>query len=58
MGIDTGYASRIGLSIYAALYAALAISLKAKLVTADKRLSDTLSAAGFGKHVKWAEELG
>jgi hypothetical protein len=50
-------ASRTRMSICDSLYVALAALLKAKLVTADRRLLDALAPTPFSKHVVWVEDV-
>jgi predicted nucleic acid-binding protein len=44
-------------SIYDSLYVALAAFLKAKLVTADRKLLDALAPTPFSKHLLWIESV-
>jgi predicted nucleic acid-binding protein len=46
-----GLACQSGITVYDALYAALALSRGLPLVTADDRLADRLEAVGSGGHV-------
>lgn len=46
-----------GASIYDSLYVALAAFLKAKLVTADRKLLDALAPTPFSKHLLWIESV-
>jgi len=57
--LDTAYviASDTHTSVYDALYVALAAHLKAKVVTADRRLLDALAATPFSKQVVWVADL-
>ncbi len=50
-------AVRSGRSLYDCLYVALAVLLDGRMVTADRRLHDGLTAGPFSKHVLWVEEL-
>ena len=44
-------------SIHDCLYVALAALLKAKMVTADRRLYDGIRSGWFKKHVVWVEDI-
>lgn len=46
-------ALQAGCTVYDALYVALAITLDARLVTADRRLVDLISTAQYAPHVCW-----
>jgi predicted nucleic acid-binding protein len=56
---DSSYniAYRTGQSIYDCLYIALAVLLKGKMVTADRRLYDGLAKGPFKKYVLWVENI-
>lgn len=50
-------ASATGQSIYDCLYVALAALLKGKMVTADRRLYESLKIGPFKRNVCWIEEI-
>jgi len=50
-------ASETGQSIYDCLYVALAALLDAKMVTADRRLYDSIRNGRFKKHIVWIEDI-
>ena len=52
-----GIAADHGVSLYDALYVALAIHLDAQLVTADRKLLRSLSGTPFARHVTWVEDV-
>lgn len=56
--IDTAYAiaNRSRQSVYDCLYIALAVLLKGKMVTADRRLYNGLAKGQFAKYVLWVED--
>jgi predicted nucleic acid-binding protein len=45
-------------SMFDAVYVALAVRLQAQLVTADRRLVNALQGGPVASHVLWVEELG
>ena len=47
-----------GASVYDSLYVALAAFLKARLVTADRKLLDALAPTPLSKHLLWIEAVG
>lgn len=51
-------ASQTGQSVYDCLYVALATLLKGRMVTADRRLYDTLKNSPLGKHLLWVGDVG
>jgi predicted nucleic acid-binding protein len=55
---DSAYAiaSRTGRSVYDCLYVALAVLLKGRMITADRKLYDGLKHSPFKKHIVWIEE--
>lgn len=57
--LDSAFAISIdtGQSIYDCLYVALATLLNHSMVTADRRLYDSLKGNVFGHHVGWIEDL-
>jgi predicted nucleic acid-binding protein len=44
-------------TMYDGLYLALAVGLEAPLVTADRRLYDSIARSDLGEHVLWIEDL-
>ena len=50
-------ASRTGCSLYDCLYLALAVSLKGKMATADRRLCERLDQTPFSKYVRLITEI-
>jgi len=56
---DSAYAiaTQAGRSVYDCLYVALAALLKAKMVTADRRLHDALKDGPFKRHVVWVGDV-
>ena len=50
-------ASRTGCSLYDCLYLALAVSLKGKIATADRRLCERLDQTPFSKYVRLITEI-
>ena len=50
-------ANQTGQSIYDCLYVALALLLKARMVTADRRLYEGLKKGQFEKHTVWIEDI-
>lgn len=50
-------ASRTGCSLYDCLYLALAVSLKGKMATADRRLRERLDQTPFSKYVAFISEI-
>jgi predicted nucleic acid-binding protein len=50
-------ASRTGCSLYDCLYLALAVSLKGKMATADRRLCERLDQTLFSKYVVFISEI-
>lgn len=57
---DSAYtiASQTGQRVYDCLYVALAAILKGRMVTADRRLYDSLKNGPLGKHLLWVEDVG
>lgn len=57
--LDPAYvlAAQTGCSVYDALYLALAVNLRGKLVTADRRLYNGLASGPHSKFVLWVEDL-
>lgn len=57
--LDSAFAiaSRTGQSVYDCLYVALAALLKGKMVTADRRLYDSLNKGSFKKQVIWVGNI-
>ena len=57
--LDSAFAiaNQTGQSIYDCLYIALAVLLKGRMVTADRKLYRAVRSRGFGKHLLWVEEL-
>lgn len=49
--------SRTGQSVYDCLYVALAVLLKGKMLTADRKLYDGLRSGPFKKHLIWIEDI-
>lgn len=50
-------AGRMGCSLYDCLYLALAVSLKGKMATADRRLCERLNQTPFSKYVAFISEI-
>jgi len=50
-------AVRTGRSLYDSMYVALAVSLKGRVVTADRRLFEGLSGTPYETNVAWIEDL-
>lgn len=50
-------ANETGQSIYDSLYVALAALLKARMVTADRRLYEGIRNGRFKKHIVWVEDI-
>ena len=50
-------AVRTGRSLYDCMYVALAVSLKGRVVTADRRLFEGLSGTAYETNVTWIEHL-
>jgi predicted nucleic acid-binding protein len=50
-------AVRTGRSLYDCLYVALAVLLEGQMVTADRRLFESLATGPFGKHVVWVGQI-
>jgi predicted nucleic acid-binding protein len=57
--LDPAYelASQTGCGLYDALYLALAVKIQGQLVTADRRLYNSLAAGTFAKYIFWVEDL-
>lgn len=57
--LDPAFAisSQTGQSIYNCLYVALAILIKGRMVTADRKLYDGLRNGPFKKHLVWVEDV-
>jgi len=57
--LDSAFAiaNQTGQSIYDCLYVALAALIKARMVTADRRLYDGLGNSKFRKHIVWIEDI-
>lgn len=57
--LDSAYAiaNRTRCSVYDCLYIALAVLLKGKMVTADRRLYDGLAKGQFAKYVLWVKDI-
>ncbi len=57
--LDSAFAiaNQTGQSVYDCLYVALAPLLKAKMVTADRRLHEGLKNGPFQKHVVWVGDI-
>lgn len=57
--IDPAYAiaNRSRQSIYDCLYIALAVLLKGKMVTADRKFYNGLAKSPFAKYVSWVEDI-
>ena len=51
-------AVRTGRSIYDCLYLALAVRLGGQMVTADRRLYDSLADGPFGQYLAWVGNIG
>lgn len=51
-------ASATGCSVYDCLYAALAVTLGTRMVTADRRFYDRLAKSPLAEHVLWVEDIG
>lgn len=58
--LDSAFAiaSQTGQSVYDSLYVALAVLLKGKMLTADRRLYDALKNSPFKKNVVWIGDIG
>ena len=56
---DSAYtiANQTGRSIYDSLYVALAVLLKCRMVTADRKLYDALANGPLKKHVAWVGDV-
>jgi predicted nucleic acid-binding protein len=59
MLLDPAYqlASQTGCSLYDALYLALAVKLKGRMITADRRLYNGIVSGPHAKHLLWIEDL-
>ncbi len=57
--LDPAYslAQQAGCSLYDALYLALAVKLKGRMVTADRRFYNGLVSSPHAKHLLWIEDL-
>ena len=57
--LDPAFAisSQTGQSVYDCLYVALAALLKAKMVTADRKLYEGLKKGPFKRHLVWIEDV-
>jgi len=57
--LDSAFAiaNQTGQSIYDCLYVALAALLKGRMVTADRKLYDSLLNSKFRRYVVWVEDL-
>ncbi|MFQ5430920.1 MAG: type II toxin-antitoxin system VapC family toxin [Nitrospinota bacterium] len=57
--LDSAYtiANRSRHSIYDCLYIALAVLLKGKMVTADRKFYNVLTKSPFAKYVLWVEDI-
>ncbi len=51
-------AGRTGRALYDCLYVALAVHLKGRMVTADRKLYDALADGPFAEHVLWVGDVG
>lgn len=58
--LDRAYAMAVETrtSVYDCLYAALAVALGARMVTADRRFFERISATPFADYVMWVEDVG
>jgi predicted nucleic acid-binding protein len=57
--LDSAFAiaNETGQSIYDCLYVALAVLLRARMVTADRRLYEGIRNGRFKKHIGWIEDI-
>jgi predicted nucleic acid-binding protein len=50
-------ASRLGRTVYDALYLALAVARRCRVVTADRRFYGAVSSTSLGSRVRWVEDI-
>ncbi|HEY2410718.1 MAG TPA: type II toxin-antitoxin system VapC family toxin [Pirellulaceae bacterium] len=50
-------AQQINRTVYDSLYLALAVQLNGRMVTADLRLHNSISATAFAKHIAWIADI-
>ena len=50
-------AVRTGATVYDCQYVALAMAIKGRVVSADRRLCDAMAGGPFSKHIVWIEDL-
>lgn len=57
--LDSAFAiaNETGQSIYDSLYLALAVLLRARMVSADRRLYEAVRNGRFKKHIVWIEDI-
>lgn len=56
LGIALELAITLGRSVYDSTYLAVAVGMRAPLVTADRKLHRTIGSGPFSEHVHWLEE--
>jgi len=50
-------ATRTGSTVYDSIYVALAALLEGKMVTADRKLNNSLGNSPFADHIAWVEDI-
>jgi len=50
-------ANRTGSTVYDSIYVALAVLLEGKMVTADRKLCDSLGNSPFAEHIAWVGDI-